>query len=113
MADKGFDIQDILAEKGVIFFIPPKRKPGQIQLRKEEVFETQRIARVSIHVERAIRRVKGWHIFDQEIPLTLYSSIKQMWSICCMLVNFQHPTLIFKLSGTFHRQRQAVNKSLY
>ena len=41
MADKGFDIQDILAEKGVIFFIPPKRKPGQIQLSKEEVFETQ------------------------------------------------------------------------
>ena len=26
MADKGFDIQDMLAEKGVVLFIPPKRK---------------------------------------------------------------------------------------
>ena len=44
MADKGFDIQDILAEHGAVLFVPPKRKPGQVQLSKEEVFETQRIA---------------------------------------------------------------------
>jgi hypothetical protein len=93
MADKGFDVQDILAERGAILSVPPKRKPGQVQLSKEEIFETQQIACVRIHVERAIRRVKGWHIFDHEIPLSLYSSINQMWSICCMLVNFQYPTL--------------------
>jgi hypothetical protein len=93
MVDKGFDVQDIFAERGAILFVPPKRKPGQVQLSKEEVFETQRIDRVRIHVERAIRRVQGWHIFYQEIPLSLYSSINQMWSICCMLVNFQYPNL--------------------
>ena len=67
MADKGFEVQDILAERGAIIFVRPKRKSGQVQLSKEEVFETQRIARVRIHVERAIKRVKGWHIFYQEI----------------------------------------------
>ncbi len=67
MADKGFDIQDILAERGVVLFVPPKRKPRQVQLSKEEVFETQMIARVRIHVERAIKCVKGWHIFDQSL----------------------------------------------
>ena len=30
-----------------------------------------RIANVRIHVERAIRRIKGWHIFDGVIPLSL------------------------------------------
>ena len=93
MADKGFDIQDILAKRGVVLFVPPKRKPGQVQLSKEEVFETQMIARVRIHVERAIKRVKGWHIFDKVLPLTLYGSVNQIWSICCMLVNFQKPSL--------------------
>lgn len=93
MADKGFNIQDILAKYGVVLFVPPKRKPGQIQFTEKQVLETQRIARVRIHVERAISRVKGWHIFDQVIPLSLHGSINQIWTICCLLVNFQNPTL--------------------
>ena len=81
MADKRFDIQDILAERGVVMFVLPKRKQGQVQLSKEEVFETQTIARVRIHVERAIKRVKSWHIFDQSLPLTMYESVNPIWSI--------------------------------
>lgn len=78
MADKGFDIQDILAEKEVVLFMPPKKKKGRVQLSKEDVFETQSIARVRIHVERAISRVKSWHMFDQVITLSLYGSINQI-----------------------------------
>ena len=66
MADKGFDVQDILAERGAILFVPPKRKPGQVQLSKEVVFGTQLIACVRIHVEQAIMCVKGWHIFNKK-----------------------------------------------
>ena len=32
-----------------------------------------RIANVRIHVERAFRRIKRWHIFDGVIPLSLWS----------------------------------------
>lgn len=72
MAEKGFDIQDILAEKGAVLSVPSIQKPGQVQLSKENVFENR------TNHERAIRRVKGWHIFDQEIPLSLYSSVNQI-----------------------------------
>ena len=32
-----------------------------------------RITNVRIQVERAIRRIKGWHIFGGVIPLSLWS----------------------------------------
>ena len=63
MADRGFDIQDLMAAKQAKLFIPPKRQSID-QFSKEDCFETMRIANVRIHVERAIRRVKGWHMFD-------------------------------------------------
>ena len=49
MADRGFDIQDLMAAKPAKIFIPPKT----------DCFERMRIVNVRIHVERAIRRVKG------------------------------------------------------
>ena len=90
MADCGFEIQDLLATKQVRLFIPPKR---QSTMDREGCFETMRIANVRIHVERAIRRVKGWHIFDQVMLLSINGVINQIWTVCCVLVNWQKPTL--------------------
>lgn len=54
MADKGFLIEQMLAESGAKLNIPPfLTKRGQFT--KEEGEETQEIARLRIHVERAIR----------------------------------------------------------
>ena len=50
MADRGFDIQHILASKNVTLNIPPFMR-GKQQLSLEEV-ETRAIASVRIHVER-------------------------------------------------------------
>ena len=69
MADRGFEIQDMLAVKQAQLFIPPKRQSVEDQFSEDECFETIRIANLRIHVERAIKRVKGWHIFDQVPPL--------------------------------------------
>lgn len=93
MADRGFDIQDMLANKRVKLFIPPKRQSVADQFSKEDCFETMRIANLRIHVERAIRRVKGWHIFDQVLPLSMNGVVNQMWTVCCLLVNWQKPAL--------------------
>ena len=73
MADRGFDIQDLLACKKVNLCIPPQRQSKSDQYFKEDCFATMRIANVRIHVERAIRRIKGWHIFVGVIPLSLWS----------------------------------------
>ena len=53
MADKGFDIQDLLVEKRVILNIPPfLRDRDQITVKEEA--EKRQTASVWIHVERAI-----------------------------------------------------------
>ena len=93
MADRGFDIQDLLAKKKVTLFIPPKRQSKSEQFSKEDCFETMRIANLRIHVERAIRRIKGWHIFDSVVPLSLFGVINQLWTVTSLLVNWQKPAL--------------------
>ncbi|PFX17608.1 hypothetical protein AWC38_SpisGene18065 [Stylophora pistillata] len=44
MADRGFDIQDLMAAKQAKLFIPPKRQSSANQFCKEDCFETMRIA---------------------------------------------------------------------
>ena len=90
MADKGFTIEDLLTPKQCTLNIPPflRQKP---QFIKEDVEKTQEIARLRIHVERAIRRVKEFHILDSYVPLSLCSSVNQLWTVCCILTNFQGP----------------------
>ena len=88
MADRGFDIQDLLACKKVQLFIPPKRQSKSDQFSKEDCFATMRI-----HVERAIRTIKGWHIFGGVIPLSLCGVVNQLWAVSCLLVNWQKPSL--------------------
>ncbi|XP_065060453.1 uncharacterized protein LOC135687738 [Rhopilema esculentum] len=91
MADRGFDIAEILPP-GVTLNIPPF-KGTRDQLTPEEVEETAHIASVRIHVERAIGRVKTCHILDGVMPLTLSSISDQIFTVCCYLTNFS-PVLV-------------------
>lgn len=93
LADKGFDVHDLMALKGASLYIPPKRQSVQDQFTKNECFETMSIANVRIHVERSIKRVKAWHIFDQVVPLSMHGCINQLWTVASLLVNFQNPIL--------------------
>lgn len=94
LADKGFDVHDLMALKGVSLYIPPKRKSLQDQFTNDECFETMSIANVRIHVERSIKRVKAWHIFDQVVPLSIHGCINQLWTFASVTVNFQNPILL-------------------
>ena len=78
MADCGFEIQDMLAVKQAQLSIPPKRQSVEQQFSKDECFETMKIANLRIHVEHAIKRVKGWHIFDQVLPLSMAGVVNQV-----------------------------------
>eukprot|EP00795_Rhopilema_esculentum_P003489 gene3489-1871_t len=86
MADRGFNIFDILP-CGVSLNIPPF-KGSRSQLTPQEAEETANIAAVRIHVERAIGRVKNYHILDGVLPLSLYPVANQIFTVCCYLTNF-------------------------
>ena len=90
MADKGFIIQDLLNTKSASLVIPPFLGPRG-KFSKSEVSETHEIARLRIHVERAIRRIKEYHIFDKVLPLSLAGSSTQLWTVCVLLTNFKGP----------------------
>lgn len=88
MADKGFTIEDLLPP-GVSLNIPPfLGNKGQTS--PEEVALTQTIASLRIHVERAINKLKNFHIWDSVVSFTLFGVVNQMWGVCAMLCSFQN-----------------------
>ena len=91
MADKGFQIQDLLP-LGVSLNIPPFLG-GDSQMSEEDVVKTQQIASLRIHVERAINKIKNYHIWDTVIPLSAFGVVNQMWSVCAFMCNIQNPLI--------------------
>ena len=70
MADKGFDL---LAPLGVRLNIPPFLKSGS-QFSSDDVLHTKKVAKLRIHVERAIGRINEFRIFHHTIPATMWDS---------------------------------------
>ena len=91
MADKGFDIEEDLIPLGVKLNIPPFLR-GKAQFNSHELVQTRRIASLRIHVERAMERIKNFHIFDRTLPVTVTGIADRMFCVCCYLSNF-HPPL--------------------
>lgn len=73
MADKGSTVQDLLP-LGVFLNIPPFLG-SKDQMTPEEVVQIQQIAFLRIHVERAINKIKNFHIRDSVVPFTLFSVV--------------------------------------
>ena len=75
MADRGFTIRDLLLDKGATLTIPAftrKCKYGKARrLNVSEVTRTNQIAKLQIHVERAIRYMKGFRILAGIVLLSL------------------------------------------
>ena len=84
MADRGFDIQDDLTPLGVKLNMPPFLR-GKSQLDYKEMVETRRIASVRIHVERAMERIKNYHIFDKVLSASLTDLANQIFFVCCFV----------------------------
>ena len=87
MADRGFEIQDLLAKKKVYLNIPPFMRCKD-QLSPEEE-ETRDAASVRIHVERAIERVKNYNILTQITPNSMAEDLNKIWKVCALLTNLK------------------------
>ena len=90
MADKGFLIQDLLAPIGVRLNVPPLLHSNS-QMQPKDVAVTKKIAQLRVHVERAIGRVKEFHILQKVLPSSIWDSINEVIFVCCMLCNFSPP----------------------
>ena len=91
MADKGFNIQDLLALHHVRLIAPPIMHKGRAGTHTATM--TRRVATKRIHVERTIRSLKSFGILQGVIPLTMKSYIDSIINVCAALVNLQ-PTII-------------------
>ena len=92
MADRGFDIHDVLATLGVTINIPLLMDQTP-QLSAREVTETRRIAEVRIHVERAIGHIKNYHILQGTLPITLAANASEIFAVCAYLTNLSPPVV--------------------
>lgn len=64
------------------------------QMAAQDVLETQSIARLRVHVERLIRQVKENKLFDTVIHLSISGSISQLFTVACILCNYQNGPLV-------------------
>ena len=93
LVDKGFQIGDLAEPLGVVVNMPAFLGDHRKQMSKAEVYHTQQVASERIHIERAINKVKNFHIFDSCIPMSMTGTVNQMWTVCALLTLFQRPII--------------------
>ena len=92
MADKGFLIQRELEQMGLCLNIPPFLQ-DKVRFSPLENIQTLTIAQHRIHVECAIAKIKGFSIFERRIHIRAAGQMNKLWTVCCLLSNFQDPIL--------------------
>ena len=70
--------------------------------------EAKTIAKLRIHVEREIRRIKEYHIFDSPVPLSMVGTVNQIYTVVCLLTNFQGPLILKTVLQTMICSRKQV-----
>lgn len=94
LADKGFpEIKTVidLSGKKVQMVMPPFLEKKN-EFSTEETQQTYSVARVRIHVERIMQRLRTYQILHK-IPQHLFHCIDDILHICCVLVNLQPPII--------------------
>ena len=90
LADRGFDIEDKVVEKGATLNIPPFLK-GKQKFTHSESMKTKVIARARIHVQRFNQRFKRYRILQGIIPQDSREMLSQLVYVACCLCNFDEP----------------------
>ena len=96
MADRGFNIQDILLEKKARLVIPPFSRKGNKQFTPAQDRTTKQVANARIHIERVIKHIKDFKILKGVIPLTMKDLIDDIFLVCGALTNLSPPIVPLK-----------------
>ena len=81
MADRGFTVEEELAEKNLKLHIPSFLGTKRAQLTAREVTATRRIAEARVHVERAIEWLKEFEILCGEVELASLHILEQVFQV--------------------------------
>lgn len=87
LADKGFEISDILQEKGAYLNIPPFKRDKQFA--QQDVLKTRVIANRRIIIERINGLAKKNKILVHPMPLQLWKIASEIVKVCFFLCNFR------------------------
>jgi hypothetical protein len=71
--------------------MPSFKETERTQLTSSKTIRSENIFKVRIHVERAIQRIKTFHILEGEDKLSMKDIAQQIFTVCAYLVNFQSP----------------------
>lgn len=80
MADRGFNIEEDLKQKGCSLAMPPFLN-GQDQFTQDQLQLTRTLASVRVHVERAVRKVKEFDIFSDVVPISLCPMLEHIYMV--------------------------------
>lgn len=89
LADKGFQIQDLLIHKDVTVNIPEFLKRGSGQLEPHQLQRSKKTSSQRIHVERMIGIGKTYKILSQPLTSNLVPLGSRIIFVCYMLVNLR------------------------
>lgn len=99
MADRGFTIRDLLTKKKATLNMPPFTRKctwgKKKRLNVNEIKQTRKIAKLRVHVERAIQRLKQFKLLSTTIPWHLKPVVNQMVKVGVFLCNLM-PKLVRK-----------------
>ena len=88
MADKGFNIQDLLAIYDTVLIAPPVMRKNNVSAGASTA--TRRVATSRVHIERMIRRLKSFNFLRGVIPLTCKTYVSSAITVCAILVIYNH-----------------------
>ena len=114
MADRGFHIEDILLPKNATLIAPPftrkwNNEKGK-RLNVKEIHRTRSIARLRIHIERAIQRVKCFRILKHQIPYSLQNCASMIVKIVAALCNLKGPMFYSKNEQMLKRAKAYIKR---
>ena len=89
MADRGFNIRHLLLQKKATLNIPAFSNGKNLSNKATK--RSRKIAKVRIHVERAIRRLKTFKILSGIISIKLRHQLKELITIAAVISNLQEP----------------------